>query len=710
MEEGSHISEDFLSCPLCTEEYQDPRSLSCLHSFCLNCITDHIDDSTKGQKNPKGFDCPVCHKHQEAPIQTQGPQTWAEALPVNQFIVGLLEAVKLRSSGRRCDPCFRRGNRNLASTWCEQCGDAMCDSCQTQHNSMKNPKNHTVVDIEKIKLQPIKSTVLRTPCPEHNGKFLDFYCEDHVQVICSTCATGFHRKCSSVLSASDAANKQRDEAKSVIEKLRHQTSWATRIADNRKHVSTSLDDAAINVKKQIESIKKQINDILSAQEERILEQLEQLKSGETQHFDRELERCNDLINTTKNAASVLQNSLTHGTDADILLTFSKASTESYLCEKSLKEVSRQLKDVVLVFSPDKSLQMFLGTLREMGKFSLSHQPVQIPPPYSVRQDTIIVPDEIPPLKSESPEITRRYTGTPDERELPRHRLLSPSPPPMTPLGRDNIPQAVLETFFKARTTNDRDNCCFTGAEYVSEGRIVLTDQVHRKVKMFNHAYKWIGERVLSARPYDITSTSSTEIAVTLPKEKRFILMHVRDTDFTIVAAVQTGAKCWGINYCNHTFAVCCYGSPPCIKLMSRDGRELKVISKDTMGHNLFFFPEYIVVDRSNTCMYVTDRYKKSVTALTTLGDKLWEVKYDGLKMPKGIALHGTRLFVAGCKSHNVMMISTDGQIMGEVVVEGVSNPHKLVLSPGSDKLLVTQYAMTLIDVEKNTVKIFSLPW
>lgn len=177
-----------------------------------------------------------------------------------------------------------------------------------------------------------------------------------------------------------------------------------------------------------------------------------------------------------------------------------------------------------------------------------------------------------------------------------------------------------------------------------------------------------------------------------------------------MAAIQTGAKCWGISYSNYMLAVCCYDSPPSIKLMSRDGRELKVISKDNVGHNLFFFPEYIVLDRTAGNMYVTDRYKKTVVALTTQGEKLWEIRYDGLKLPKGIALHGNRLFVAGNRSHNVLVVNMDGEVLGDVVIDDLANPNKIALSPGSDKLFVSQYSMTLIDVERNTIKVFTLPW
>ena len=67
----------------------------------------------------------------------QGPNSWADALPHNQFIVGLLEAVRLRTDGRKCDPCDRRGESGEAVRWCENCGEAMCEDCENQHSSLK---------------------------------------------------------------------------------------------------------------------------------------------------------------------------------------------------------------------------------------------------------------------------------------------------------------------------------------------------------------------------------------------------------------------------------------------------------------------------------------------------------------------------------------------------------------------------------------------
>lgn len=58
---------------------------------------------------------------------------------------------------------------------------------------------------------------------------------------------------------------------------------------------------------------------------------------------------------------------------------------------------------------------------------------------------------------------------------------------------------------------------------MTDGRIILVDQMLRKLKLFDQNYHWAGEKVLPARPYDIVSVSDNEVAVTFPREKKIHL-------------------------------------------------------------------------------------------------------------------------------------------------------------------------------------------
>lgn len=94
------VAEAFLTCSICEEDFKDPVGLPCLHSFCKECISRHIIESTKGQKLARGFNCPKCKRQVDAPDPQQAPQHWVESFPVNHFVKNLIENVRLRTENR----------------------------------------------------------------------------------------------------------------------------------------------------------------------------------------------------------------------------------------------------------------------------------------------------------------------------------------------------------------------------------------------------------------------------------------------------------------------------------------------------------------------------------------------------------------------------------------------------------------------------------
>ena len=57
------FSEEFLTCPVCFEYYNEPRQLNCLHSFCTTCV-----DAIIQQNKAKGyFPCPMCMMRYDIP-------------------------------------------------------------------------------------------------------------------------------------------------------------------------------------------------------------------------------------------------------------------------------------------------------------------------------------------------------------------------------------------------------------------------------------------------------------------------------------------------------------------------------------------------------------------------------------------------------------------------------------------------------------------
>lgn len=52
-----------LKCGLCSDKFHEPKLLSCLHSFCLNCLRRYVE---KGKYKSK-FPCPLCSRNIDIP-------------------------------------------------------------------------------------------------------------------------------------------------------------------------------------------------------------------------------------------------------------------------------------------------------------------------------------------------------------------------------------------------------------------------------------------------------------------------------------------------------------------------------------------------------------------------------------------------------------------------------------------------------------------
>ena len=81
-----------LSCSLCLEIFDDPKTLPCMHSFCASCLHECIcKGKSKGKSGPT-FRCPLC-RADTFPIDRSKPrEQWAGDFKSNHLIVSLLDA------------------------------------------------------------------------------------------------------------------------------------------------------------------------------------------------------------------------------------------------------------------------------------------------------------------------------------------------------------------------------------------------------------------------------------------------------------------------------------------------------------------------------------------------------------------------------------------------------------------------------------------
>ncbi|XP_071499662.1 E3 ubiquitin-protein ligase TRIM31-like isoform X1 [Diadema antillarum] len=117
--------EHHLECPICMDIFDDPRCLSCSHTFCASCIDDLVDGGTTVR-------CPECRQETIIDV-TRG----AAALNPNSIVNRMAETLKNKNSKVDDSVCDKH-QPNLKKYFCMKCEEFICSEC-----TMENHQEHS---------------------------------------------------------------------------------------------------------------------------------------------------------------------------------------------------------------------------------------------------------------------------------------------------------------------------------------------------------------------------------------------------------------------------------------------------------------------------------------------------------------------------------------------------------------------------------------
>ena len=354
-----------VSCSVCMTTFTDPKTLPCLHSFCLHCLEGIL--RTSGRHNI--ITCPECRRESKVPSGSLND------LPNNFRINSLLDVLEIKecnTAGVQCGNCDKKSSKSF---YCFQCCAFWCEAnCISFHNGIKANKEHRVLALKDFQDKDFEN-VLRRPAfcskKHHEKEELKFFCKDCEVAICNTCVVTLHEGHAKI-TLEEAANERKLRVKFVLDSQKQK-------AQLQRNKIAMLDESCIRIQEQAATVKREaeqfvemITTLIEAKKKQIFKIVEFQEESSLQHIATHKNEIYHQLELREKSIEETETLLNLGTMVEIVRFDKSLNTilpeeESQMNESKVNcdlEILRQL-----IFSENETLMDKINT-EGIGSFKI----------------------------------------------------------------------------------------------------------------------------------------------------------------------------------------------------------------------------------------------------------------------------------------------------------------------------------------------------
>ncbi|XP_046338208.2 tripartite motif-containing protein 3-like [Haliotis rufescens] len=270
MATAKKLTDNHLTCVICTEVFTDPATLQCSHTFCKSCLLKYTKTQPQAIQ-AKSIPCPSCRQLTKVANPARPVEEWVRQLKPNHIIQSLMD--DLGESSDTCNVCKEDGETTPGTVWCTICDDVFCDGCLKLHKKMPLSRDHEVIDLcihsnEKPKAQ-------RFMCRIHKDEKIKLFCKDCRMAICTVCCSIKHRKCDDVETIDTMTPLVKE---SLITETRNQEKTIETYTDNITSTNSKIERLSTNaqeMKDQVQKVRMAAVDVLLRKEKKLLDRIDQ---------------------------------------------------------------------------------------------------------------------------------------------------------------------------------------------------------------------------------------------------------------------------------------------------------------------------------------------------------------------------------------------------------------------------------------------------
>ena len=336
------------TCQHCTNIYQDPRILSCLHSYCLECVSKlHIEGTAS-------IICPSCNQSTELSdgVVTSLPRNIRLSEETKQEKV--LEIVT-STSPSPCDSC----GENSPVAYCTECDDLLCSVCWEHHQALRKTRSHSsfkLQEAQNISQDKYSLSSSTSPvCQDHEDQKLDLYCQQCSIPVCVKCILVSHKNHSIVVS--NHAMDQRDEINVSLEGFPMAQQQLEEVITAGKVMKEKIKARKNEVDATIRQAFSKLQQLLHQREEHLLAKSSEEAMAKDARLAIQLEGVQSLLDSMSNCHNLASVATSKYGDVELLSISHTLHNRATRLQQQFSEISLDLCE-----SPNISVEVNTDTL------------------------------------------------------------------------------------------------------------------------------------------------------------------------------------------------------------------------------------------------------------------------------------------------------------------------------------------------------------
>ena len=549
-----------------------------------------------------------------------------------------------------CETCFENKHKKIGEVcFCENCNLYMCIQCHDVHKQMHFSQKHRVVKGSKMPKSLADKPIKYPDCDLHIGNTNDRYCREHHEMLCSECLKQNHQKCHvdtitdlcKILGSDDINSFTAVVAYIKLNVQNTQSKLQNNISDLTKLRENEIKRAEQAKQDMIKKANELFNETVSGITKHYHNKVGEIKSH-IGGLNDELRDLDEIINKLNRKASIKF-------DPNLFIQMQQIVDTTHTCKREIDDMISEIKTTNISFSFSKEISDFLAC-KSFGDVQEKSSPLSI---------TDDVGDIFFPYFTS--QAGRPYIAS----QVGRPYITSQSG--RTKLAKKDAVDichivARKMSHMDIRSSKDDYQPDVNGLAVTDNGTLLVADFNNGTLKVFSQDSTLVSSVPLSDGCDDVTVTED-DIAVVSTRDKTLHFLDITNPPSpSVQRSVTLGYSAWCIATYKEKLAVTTRTTPPSVRMIDRNGKEVWSVSKGPDNQQLFDVPHYIVTSKINTTetVIVSDWGMETLTLLNANNGSLLKIVDMLGTGPLGITVDNNgNIFVACYITSEICVWSND---------------------------------------------------